>query len=105
MKKYISVFVTVPDKKTSKKIIDSVLGKKLAACVSVAGGVSSFYWWKGKIENSKELLLIMKAMKSKFRKLEKDIKENHPYDTPEIVAFDIAAANEDYLKWIEEYAK
>jgi len=105
MKKYISVFVTVPDKKTSKKIVDSVLNRKLAACASVLGGVSSSYWWKGKIESSKELMLIMKTVKSKFKKLEKDIKENHPYDTPEIIAFDIVAANADYLKWIKEYAQ
>jgi periplasmic divalent cation tolerance protein len=105
MKKFISVFVTVSGKKFSEKIVNSVLDKKLASCVSVIGGVSSFYWWKGKREKAKEFLLIMKTVKSKFKKLEKDIKANHPYEVPEIAAFDICAANADYLKWIEEYVK
>jgi periplasmic divalent cation tolerance protein len=103
--KYLTIFVTVPDKKTSQKIIKSILNKKLAACVSVIGGVSSFYWWKNSIEKSLEFLLIMKTVKSKFKKLEKDIKAIHPYEVPEIVAVDICAANKDYLKWIKEYAR
>jgi periplasmic divalent cation tolerance protein len=103
--KYITIFVTVPNKKTSQKIIQSVLNKKLAACVSVIGGVSSFYWWKNSIEKSRELLLIMKTVKSKFKELEADIKANHPYTVPEIIAVDICAANSDYIKWIKEYAQ
>ncbi len=103
-KDYIMVFVTVPDKKTADKIIKSVLAKKLAACVNISKNIDSYYWWKGKIEQSKELLLIMKTVKSKFKLLEKDIKKNHPYEVPEIIAADISLGNKEYLKWIEEYA-
>jgi periplasmic divalent cation tolerance protein len=100
----VIVFVTVPDKTTSSKIINSVLNKKLAACVSAVGGVDSFYWWKNKIEHSKEILLIMKTVKKNFRKLEKDIRQNHPYEVPEIVCVNIERGAADYLKWIDENA-
>jgi periplasmic divalent cation tolerance protein len=100
----IIVFVTVPDKTTSSKIINSVLNKKLAACVSAVGGVDSFYWWKNKIERSKEILLIMKTVKRNFRNLEKEVKANHPYEVPEIVCVNIDCASSDYLKWIDENA-
>ncbi|MGB9299734.1 MAG: divalent cation tolerance protein CutA [Anaerolineae bacterium] len=29
------------------------------------------------------------------------MKENHPYETPEIVAIPILAGNEEYLAWID----
>ncbi|MCL2485754.1 MAG: divalent-cation tolerance protein CutA [Endomicrobia bacterium] len=101
---YIIVFVTVPNRKTANKIKDIVLENKIAACVGITGGISSFYWWKDKIESAKELLLIIKTVKTKFSKLEKCIKEVHPYEVPEIIAADITAGSKDYLNWIKKYA-
>lgn len=102
--KYIIVFVTVPDKKTVDGIIKTVLNQKLAACVNVVKNIDSFYWWKGKIEHSKELLLVMKTAGSRFRLLKKHIEDVHPYEVPEIIAVDICEGSKDYLKWIKEYA-
>ncbi|MCL2390324.1 MAG: divalent-cation tolerance protein CutA [Endomicrobia bacterium] len=101
---YIIVFVTVPDRKTANKIKNIVLENKIAACVSVTGGVSSFYWWKGKIGRAKEYLLVMKTVKAKFSDLEKRVKKVHPYEVPEIIAADISAGSKDYLDWIKKYA-
>ncbi|MDR2426863.1 MAG: divalent-cation tolerance protein CutA [Endomicrobium sp.] len=102
--KYIIVFVTVPDKTTAGNIVKNVLKKKLAACVNIIKNTESFYWWKGKIEHSKEILLIMKTVKSKFTILEKHIKDIHPYEVPEIISSEISDANKDYLDWIENNA-
>lgn len=102
--KYLIVFVTVPDKKTSDKIIKEVLNNKLAACVNVLSKVDSFYWWENKIEQSSELLLIIKTIRDNFKELEKTIKENHPYEVPEIISTEISKGSKEYLKWIDEYA-
>ena len=102
---YIIVFVTAPDRKTVNKIKNIVLENKIASCVSIMGGVSSFYWWKNKIERSDEFLLIMKTVKAKFAELEKRVKEVHPYEVPEIIAADISAGSKDYLDWIKKYAR
>jgi periplasmic divalent cation tolerance protein len=102
--KYIIVFVTVPDKKTAAAIIKAALSKKLAACVSASKNIDSFYCWKGKIERSKESLLVIKTVKSKFSVLKKAIENIHPYEVPEIIAADISEGNKDYLDWIKEYA-
>ena len=102
--KYIMVFVTVPDKKTADKIMKAVLENRLAACVNIVKNIDSFYWWKGKIEYSKELLLIMKTVKNKFCLLEKCVKDAHTYEVPEIISTEISSGNKDYFDWIKEYA-
>ncbi|MCL2335234.1 MAG: divalent-cation tolerance protein CutA [Endomicrobia bacterium] len=102
--KKIMVFVTVPDRKTANKIVRALLAKKLAACASISKSIDSFYWWKNKIENSKELLLTIKTAKGNFAGLEKCVKSLHPYEVPEIIAVDISCGSKEYLEWIDEYA-
>ncbi|MDR1952822.1 MAG: divalent-cation tolerance protein CutA [Elusimicrobiota bacterium] len=100
--KCINVFVTVPNKKTADKIARHLLNNKIISCVSIIKDIESFYWWKGKVERSKELLLLMKTVKSKFVCLVKEIKKIHPYEVPEIISIDISAGNKDYIEWIKK---
>lgn len=94
------VFVTTDGAKTSKKVTAAVLKSRLAACVNRVPGLVSQYWWKGKLEKSKEELLIMKTKKTFVPALIKAVKKVHPYTVPEVIAVDVAMGNEDYLKWI-----
>ena len=57
-------------------------------------------WWQGKIESSAEVLLVLKAPKSKLAALEKLILAQHPYDTPEFVVLSLAAGSKKYLGWL-----
>jgi periplasmic divalent cation tolerance protein len=102
MSRYITVFVTVPNKNTAMQIKDIVLQKRIVSCVSITSGLDSFYWWKGKIEHSKEFLLTMKTLKTKFKMLQGIIKAHHPYEVPEIISLNIIDANKDYLEWIDK---
>ncbi|MDR3049241.1 MAG: divalent-cation tolerance protein CutA [Elusimicrobiota bacterium] len=101
--KYLIVCITVPNKKTGNAIIKNILPKKLVSCINIISKVDSFYWWKSKICNTKELLLMMKTTHYNFKKLEKYIKEIHPYEVPEIISINIANGSKDYLDWIKEY--
>jgi len=100
MRKYIVVFITVSGKKESKKITEYLIDNKLAACVNEISNISSTYWWKGKIEKSKELLLVIKTKKSILNRLIKEVKKIHSYSVPEIIALPIIGGNKDYLNWI-----
>jgi periplasmic divalent cation tolerance protein len=101
----IGVLVTVPNRKTANKIAKTLLEGKIVSCVSIVSNLDSFYWWKGKIEYSKELLLIMNTLKSKFNLVEQTVRKLHPYEVPEIISFDIAKANKDYIQWIKDSVK
>lgn len=98
----VVVFITVPNITQAKKIIDLLLTKKLAACVNIVNKVESFFWWQGKIDKAKELLLIVKTDKKLINKLIKAVRSKHPYSVPEIIALPIIAGNKDYLNWIDE---
>ena len=102
---YIVVFVTCSTEKETKKIARTLVGKKLAACVNIIPKISSLYWWQGKIESSKELLLVIKTKKTHLKKLIKEVKAIHVYTVPEIIALPIIEGNRDYLDWIDNSIK
>ena len=102
MKEYIQVFTTVEKREDAERIASSVVNKRVAACAQVIGPIRSTYWWKGKVEQAEEWLLMMKTREALFSVLEKEIKAIHPYEVPEIIGLPIVAGSESYLHWIEE---
>lgn len=99
----IIVIITNPDKKTAKKIAAHLLQKRFAACVNIFP-VESMYWWKGKIENAKEVLMIAKTAVENFEKIKREVKKIHPYKCPEILKIE-GEANEEYEDWVKKETK
>ena len=60
----------------------------------------SVYRWKGKIEKENEHLLLIKTIEDKWNALEIFIKEQHPYELPEIVAIDAESVSPEYDRWL-----
>ncbi len=87
---------------TSKKLAGILVEEKIAACVNIIPSITSIYWWKDKIEENDENLLIIKTTGANQDKLKNAIKKIHPYDTPECVGFPIQDGLEKYLAWIRD---
>ncbi len=87
------VLVTAPDLKTARR---------LAACANVIPGLESHYWWRGKMELGREVLLLFKTRSSLLRNLERLILAEHPYDTPEFLVLTPTAGAEKYLAWLKQ---
>ena len=104
-KMYIIVFVTTGSFSEAEKIADILISKKAAACVNIIQNLESIYWWEGKIESSKESLLIIKTLQDKYGILEQIILENHSYENPEIISFKVEKGSTKYLNWINESLK
>ena len=100
MTKALIVYVTASNKKEADRIAQALLTEKFAACVTIVPGVSSRYWWKGKMETAREVLLIIKTMPSRYKALEKRVRALHSYDVPEIMAVPVVLGNRDYIAWI-----
>jgi periplasmic divalent cation tolerance protein len=96
----IMILVTCPDVKTAKRIASSIIRKRLAACVNIITGVRSVYRWKGKVEETSEKLLLIKSRRRLLNKITQDVKQNHPYLVPEIVALPIMGGSREYLQWV-----
>ena len=99
------VLTTTPDLKSAKEIAKSLVTQKLAACVSYRSGFISTYRWKGKVERSKETVLLIKTLTSHFVKIRKVIQALHPYQLPELIALPIIRGSRDYLAWMNEVLK
>lgn len=99
---YNIIFMTTPSKKEAATIIHILLKERLIACANVIDSISSHYWWQGKIEEAKEVLVIMKSNESLFPKIVKKVTEIHSYDTPEILALPINNISQSYFDWIKE---
>jgi periplasmic divalent cation tolerance protein len=85
-------------------LIDEILRLKLVGCASKTE-VDSKFWWKGRIDEKKESLIIFKTKKELVEKLFKKIKEIHPYEVPEIIEIKVEKINDKYLKWIKDVTK
>lgn len=96
------VFVTVGNVEEASKIGRALVEEKLIACVNIIPQIHSIYWWKGKICDDQECLLIMKTRSSLFPSLKDRIRRLHSYEVPEIIAFPIAQGLPDYLNWVVE---
>ena len=99
MTPYIQILVTVPDRDLAERLADLLLDLKLVACVQMIP-CHSRYRWKRKIEQAEEILCIMKSRQDLFPELCWRIRQEHPYNTPEIVSTPIMAGSEGYLDWL-----
>lgn len=96
------VLVTAPDVKTARALAKAALKARLIACANLIPRLESHYWWQGKMESGKEVLLLLKAPKSRLAALEKLILARHPYDTPEFLVLSLSAGSKKYLAWLAE---
>lgn len=94
------VFVTIDTAENAQKIAREVVKSHLAACCSIVTGVTSVFFWEGRLKEESELLMILKTRKEVFGLLRDRIRELHPYEVPEVVAVEISDGLQEYLSWI-----
>ncbi len=99
---FIQIMTTTETKEQADVIARRLVEDKLAACVQVAGGVESFYSWKGKVERSREFLCLIKTREDLFTRVTAVIKTLHSYEVPEIIAVPIIDGDRDYLVWLTD---
>jgi periplasmic divalent cation tolerance protein len=102
MAKAFIVYVTASGRREADKIAQALVDEKLAACVTIVPQVVSRYRWQGRIETSKEILLIIKTTSRRYPALEKRVRALHSYEVPEILAVPVIAGNPNYLQWLQK---
>ena len=102
---FVVGMVTCSSRTEACKLAKVVLGGKLAACVNILDGAESHYWWQGKIETSKECLLLIKTTKAQADAVTRAIKSSHSYEVPEVIFLPIVQGERKYLNWIRKSVK
>ena len=98
----IVVLSTCSSDEEAGRIARRLVEVRLAACVNIIPGARSIYRWQGKIEDSAELVLVIKSRRDLFPKLRAEIEAMHSYEVPEVVALAVADVSENYHRWLDQ---
>ena len=94
------VLTNAPDAQVARAIAEALVGERLAACVNILAPCRSVYRWEGAIEHAEEVPLLIKTARARYGALEQRLKELHPYEVPEILAWTPQAGWPAYLDWV-----
>ena|SRR5947209_2389753 len=96
------VLSTAGSEEEAHKIAHDLVKRQLAACVNIVPQIESVYRWQGKMESSREWLLLIKTTAAMFEAVRDAIRELHSYDLPECICLDIEDGSAAYLQWIAD---
>lgn len=102
MPEMLCISTTTGDHAIALRIATELVDRRLAACVQIAGPITSVYRWQGAVETSQEWLCTAKTTAENWSAIERLIEELHPYDTPELIATPIERASDAYEAWLRE---
>ncbi|HEY6535976.1 MAG TPA: divalent-cation tolerance protein CutA [Candidatus Nitrosocosmicus sp.] len=99
-KEGILLISTFPDEESLNNLSKIVvLEKRICACVNYTL-IKSIYEWKSNYHKEDELLAFFKTTGDHVDQLKSEIRNNHPYDIPEIVIIKMNDVSQDYLQWM-----
>ena len=101
----VIIKTTTDSHKTMKLIANTLLNKKLAACVNMIPRMRSKYVVDGRITESREVILLIKTTEKLENKVYKTIKDLHNYEIPEISTIQTSKVDKDYENWLKDFVE
>ena len=98
----IIVLTTTNLEDEAVRMADMLIGRGMAACVSILPPMRSVYRWKNQIETENEYLMVIKSVAANYPLIEETIRESHSYEMPEILAIPAVFFEERYGGWLLE---
>ena len=101
----IIIKTTTDSHKAMKLIANTLLNKKLAACVNMIPRMRSKYVVDERITESREVILLIKTTEKLENKVYKTIKDLHNYEIPEISTIQTSKVDKDYENWLKDFVE
>ena len=96
----IKIIITSTDSdKTANNIAEYLVKDNLSPCVQIVRNIQSVYKWKDQLEQSDEILLIIKTIPEHVEDCKRLILKYHNYDVPEIIVTNGEILNDEYRDW------
>ena len=96
------VYVTAPTMAEAEAIGEALVSERLAASVNLIDQMRAIYWWKGKKESRKEVVVLAKTKASLVEAVIRKVKGMHSYECPCVVSVPMSQGNPDFMDWIAE---
>jgi len=99
------VLTNLPNRAAAEELADTLIEKKLAACVNILAPCRSVYRWKDAVQHDEEHPMLIKTTAERYAALEQAVLAGHPYELPEIIAMPIERGLAAYLDWVAAETK
>lgn len=94
------VLVTTPGADAARSLARILVDEGLAACGTVAPGLTSIYRWEGEVREEAEALLVLKTTEAAIPRLLQRIPALHRYEVPEVLVLPVLTGHPPYLAWV-----
>ena len=91
---------TAPSAEAARVLVRSLVERRLVACGTIMSGATSIYWWRDAVEDSAEVVVMLKTTAARWNELAAALPGLHGYEVPELVAVPIVAGHAPYLAWL-----
>jgi len=81
-------------------IIRTLVRERHIACGNILRSVRSIYIWQDKLEDTEEVIAILKTTSTMAALAGERLRELHPYDVPEILVLTPEAVETAYADWV-----
>ena len=96
----IKIIITMTDSnKTANVIAEYLVKDNLSPCVQITSNIQSVYKWKGGLDKSDEIRLLIKTIPEKVQDCKELILKYHNYDVPELIVTNGEILNDKYSDW------
>lgn len=99
------VLTNLPDRAAAERLADTLIEKRVAACVNILAPCRSVYRWQGATQRDEEHPMLVKTTAERYPALEAAIRAGHPYELPEIIAVPVEHGLPAYLAWVDAETK
>ncbi|MGE5546527.1 MAG: divalent-cation tolerance protein CutA [Solirubrobacterales bacterium] len=95
------IYITAANEDDARRLGQTLVEERLAACANILPGITSVYWWEGRLNEDREVALLLKTRADLVDGLIARARELHSYTCPCVVALPITAGNPAFLEWVK----
>jgi periplasmic divalent cation tolerance protein len=97
---FVLVYSTFPDEATARRIGETLVTARLAACVNIQPPMLSIYEWQGRLETAPERAMFIKTRRVLADAAIAAARRLHPFIVPCFLILPIIGGDPDYLAWL-----
>ena len=105
LERAVIVYTTFPSIGEAEQVGQTLIERRLCACVNILPGMVSLYWWQGAIDRANEVVMIVKTRASLTEPVREAVRKLHSYTTPAILVLPLESVDPDYHAWIVAEAR